>query len=423
MRHAASTDGEARSIRRRHLGLVSLALIAISLAACETRPPPTTGGALALEPVAFAELPGWKQDRLSEALPALRRSCAKLATRPGDALAGPLATGLRTGNWRAACAALAEVRDGDEQAARTYLEFWFKPYRATNGREAEGLFTGYYEPELHGSRARSGRYAIPLYGRPKDLVTVDLGTFDDQLKGKHIAGRVAGGSLVPYATRAEIEAGALQGKAAEILWVDDPVDLFFLQIQGSGRVVLDDGSVIRVGYTAQNGRSYRSVGKILVERGAMTLNEVSLQSIKAWLRAHPRDAKSLMDQNAAYVFFRTLSGDGPVGAEGVALTPGRSLAVDPKFVAYGLPIWLDVENPEGGPPIRRLVVAQDTGSAIKGPVRGDLFWGFGPRAEEMAGRMRSRGSYYLLIPRKGVGEAARDRFRTLTLGIRRPNRS
>jgi membrane-bound lytic murein transglycosylase A len=313
--------------------------------------------------------------------------------------AGPAGTALRAADWRPACAAFATLRDDDTPALRGAIEQWLKPFRAGNNGSADGLFTGYYEPELHGSRHSGGRFTIPLYGRPVDLVTVDLGDFDESFKGKRIAGRVSGGALRPYATRAEIEAGAVAGKASELLWVDDPIDLFFLQIQGSGRVILDDGTMVRVGYAAQNGRSYRSIGKVLVDRGQLPLDEVSLQSLKDWLRSHPSEAKSLMDENASYVFFRELSGDGPDGAEGVPLTPGRSLAVDPKFVSYGVPIWLDIESPKKGERIQRLVVAQDTGGAIKGPVRGDLFWGFGPEAEAMAGPMRSRGDYYLFLPR------------------------
>jgi membrane-bound lytic murein transglycosylase A len=377
--------------RRIFLGL---ALAAAALAGCEKKP-----DRLTLEPVGIDELRGWSDDRLVEALPAIRSSCAKLAAEPDDMPAGPAGTALRAADWRPACAAFATLRDDDVPALRGAIEQWLKPFRAGNNGSADGLFTGYYEPELHGSRHSGGRFTIPLYGRPVDLVTVDLGDFDESFKGKRIAGRVSGGALKPYATRAEIEAGAVAGKASELLWVDDPIDLFFLQIQGSGRVILDDGTMVRVGYAAQNGRSYRSIGKVLVDRGQLPLDEVSLQSLKDWLRSHPSEAKSLMDENASYVFFRELSGDGPDGAEGVPLTPGRSLAVDPKFVSYGVPIWLDIESPKKGERIQRLVVAQDTGGAIKGPVRGDLFWGFGPEAEAMAGPMRSRGDYYLFLPR------------------------
>jgi membrane-bound lytic murein transglycosylase A len=370
----------------------------VTLAACEPRPP--AAPRLTLTPVAFDALPGWETDRVAEALPALRRSCARLEARPDDAAAGPAGSGVTVRDWRAPCAALADPGAGDGRAARAYFKRWFRPYRAGNNGEPDGLFTGYYEPELHGARRPGGRYTVPLYGLPRDLVTADLGAFDDSLKGKRITGHVVGSSLRPYPTRAEIEAGALKGKAQPVVWVDDPVEAFFLEIQGSGRVVLADGTVMRVGYVGQNGRSYRAIGRVLVERGDMTLDQVNLFSIKAWLRAHPQDAKALMDRNPAYVFFRELKGEGQVGAEGVALTPGRSLAVDPRFVSYGTPVWLDIESPEAaGARLRRLVIAQDTGSAIKGPVRGDLFWGFGLHAEDMAGRMRARGNYYLLLPR------------------------
>lgn len=336
---------------------------------------------------------------MGDALPAFRRSCAKLMSEPAKTRAGPAGTTLEARDWRPACVALSSLQDGDSEGGRAYFEHWFQPYRAGNRGYPEGLFTGYYEPELHGSRHRDKRYTVPLYGLPKDLVAANLGEFDESLKGKHITGRVVGGFLKPYPTRAEIEAGALDGKAPVLLWIDDPIAAFFLAIQGSGRVVLEDGSVVRLGYAAQNGRRYRSIGKILVERGVMALEDVSLQSIRAWLEAHPGEARALMDQNTAYVFFRKLTGDGPIGTEGVVLTPGRSLAVDAAFVSLGTPIWLDIEEARASQRIRRLVIAQDTGSAIKGAVRGDLFWGFGREAEDMAGRMRFRGGYYLLLPR------------------------
>ncbi|HLI10174.1 MAG TPA: murein transglycosylase A [Alphaproteobacteria bacterium] len=379
----------------------------LCLAGCHPSPKAPAPERLTLQPVSFDDLPGWRDDAVAAALPALRRSCAKLAAAPPDAPAGPAGTGLRAQAWQGACAALGSLPGDDETLARAYFERWFHPYRAGNNGMAEGLFTGYYEPELHGALHRYGRYTVPLYGRPQDLVTVELGLFDAGLKGKRIDGRVVDGALRPYPTRAEIEAGALDGKATPLLWVDDPIEAFFLEIQGSGRVVLEDGAVVQVGYAAQNGRNYRSIGKLLVERGAMTLDEVSLQSLKAWLRDHPGQAKELMDENPAYVFFRKLPGETPLGAEGVPLTPGRSLAVDPRFVPYGCPVWLDIENPVSGVGrLRRLVIAQDTGSAIKGPVRGDLFWGTGSRAEEIAGHMRARGAYYLLLPMAPDGAVA-----------------
>jgi len=254
---------------------------------------------LRLTPAAFAALPGWREDNVALALPALRRSCAKLLARPEDPTSGPEDEAKWRHGLRPACAALAAVPEGDEAAARSYFEAWFRPYRATAGTTSEGLFTGYYEPELKGARQAGPGYRVPLYGEPEDLVTVDLGSFEASLKGKHVTGRVDGHALVPYPTRAEIEAGALAGKVRELLWLADPIELFFLQIQGSGRVVLEDGSVVHVGYAAANGRRYNSIGKLLVERGAMTLAEVNLASLKAWLRSHTGEAIALMDVNAA----------------------------------------------------------------------------------------------------------------------------
>ncbi len=229
---------------------------------------------------------------------------------------------------------------------------------------------------------------------------MDLGDFRENLRGERIAGRVVDGRLKPMEDRAAISSGALRGRNLELVWVDDPVDAFFLHIQGSGRVVMDDGSVKRVGFDGQNGHPYVAVGRELIARGAMAREQVSMQSIRAWLKANPGEAQALMNANPSYVFFRPLGGEGPEGAQGVVLTPGRSLAVDRNFVPYGVPVWLDAEDPlDPAARVSRLMVAQDTGGAIRGPVRGDVFWGHGADAEERAGRMRSRGTYWLLLPR------------------------
>ncbi len=239
--------------------------------------------------------------------------------------------------------------------------------------------------------------------RPADLVMVELGLFRPAWRGERIAGRVENGQLKPYASRAEIERGALAQRGLELFWVDDAVDAFFLHIQGSGRVRLPDGTVARIGYDGQNGHPYVPIGRLLAERGALPRDEVSMQTIRAWLAAHLGEAAALMEENPSYVFFREIAGPadagGPLGAQGVALTAGRSLAVDRAFLPLGAPIWLDLEDPaEGNGRLRRLVVAQDTGGAIRGPVRGDLFWGFGPQAAERAGMMKDRGTYYILLP-------------------------
>jgi len=391
-------------------GLVLGALLA--LAACVQTPPPEPR--LDLAPVSFADLPGWSADSQGEALVAFRRSCARIARLPDDRPLGALAAAGRAGDWRAPCAAAAQVPTDDDAAARRFFETWFAPYAARDRGRREGLFTGYFEPLLDGSRTRDSRYRIPLYGRPADLVTVDLGLFADDLAGRRITGRIDGGRLLPYESRAEIMAGALAGRAPVLAWVDDPVDAFFLQVQGSGRVRLREGGVLRLGYAASNGHPYVSIGRVLVARGALAPEAVSLQTIRAWIADHPDEAAALLAANPSYVFFRALSGDGPLGSQGAVLTPGRSLAVDRRFIPLGAPVYLvgTMPAPEAGDadrPLNRLLIAQDTGGAIRGPLRGDVFWGFGPRAEAIAGRMKHPGRIYLLLPRAPV-LASKDRL-------------
>ncbi len=368
---------------------------------------------LVLKPANFQDLPGWRGDAVEEALPAFLRSCQRIAALPDGAPVsdkGGEASAGKAGDWRPVCAEAARIPPGDREAARRFFEARFQPWSVRNHRNPLGLFTGYYEPLLHGSRRRHGRYKVPLYGRPPELVMVDLGRFRDDLKGKRIAGKVEAGSLVPFADRKAIDEGALAGRKLEIVWVDDPVEAFFLQVQGSGRVELAEGGEMRVGYSAQNGRPYTSIGKALIQSHALNPETVSLQSIRAWLEAHPDRIDDVLEKDASYVFFQEVKGEGPMGAEGVPLTPGRSLAVDLNYLPLGVPLWLStgVPDPDAKRPdhkLRRLLVAQDTGGAIRGPVRGDLFWGFGPPAEALAGRMKHRGKLWLLLP-KGIKPAA-----------------
>ncbi|EWY40590.1 murein transglycosylase [Skermanella stibiiresistens SB22] len=386
----------------RWIGTALAAVLAVFLASCAPKAPKEPEAVppkLTLTPASFPDLPGWRDDTQADTLDAFAKSCARLVVQPADRAVG--AAG-KVADWQAPCRALAAVPRGDQAAARAYFETWFLPYAAADNDKPEGLFTGYYEAELRGSALVGGRYTVPLYRKPDDLVMVDLGEFRDALKGERIAGRVVDGRLRPYEDRARIEKGALKGRDLELVWVDDPVDAFFLQIQGSGRVVMEDGSVVRVGYAGQNGHPYVAIGRELIARGALTRETVSMQSIRDWLRANPGEATALMDKNPSFVFFQTLTGEGPLGAQGVALTPGRSLAVDRSFVPYGVPVWLDAQDPlDAEARLRRLMVAQDTGGAIRGVVRGDVFWGHGHEAELRAGKMKSPGRYYLLIP-KGV---------------------
>jgi peptidoglycan lytic transglycosylase A len=384
---------------RRHLWL-ALALTALLAACVQSKPPAAPPDHLVLTPASFGDLKGWTSDSVGEALAAFKKSCTRRLRFADDAPVGPQGLAGKVADWRAPCAAAASLDEGDSAATRQYFEAWFRPYRCANNDATEGLFTGYYEPELRGSRARGGAFQTPLMKRPPDLVAVDLGDFRADWRGERIAGRVVDGRLKPYETRAQIEAGGLDRLNLGFLWVDDPVAAFFLQIQGSGRINLPDGGQLRVGFDGQNGWPYVAIGRVMIERGLIDRESATMPGIRAWLAAHPPETKDILDANPSYVFFREIAGEGPIGSEGVALTPGRSLAVDTKFLPLGAPFWLDATGDDG--PIAHLLIAQDTGGAIRGPVRGDVFWGHGPDAERRAGTMRARGGYFLLLPKTVV---------------------
>jgi peptidoglycan lytic transglycosylase A len=375
-----------------------LLVLVLALAACAPRAP--LPPRLTLAPADFDDLAGWRADHVAAALPAFLKSCAVMLAHADAAPVGPDGIAGTVADWRGPCAGAARLDTGDDDAARRFFEAAFRPWRVGNNGDPDGLFTGYFEPELRGAREKFGPYTVPLLRRPPDLVAVDLGLFRPSWRGERTAGRVVGGRLVPYPDRAAIEHGALDRFHLAFLWVTDPVDAFFLAVQGSGRVRLPDGSMVQVGYDGQNGRPYVAIGRLLVERGALAKDDVTLAAIRRWIAAHPAQGAALMDADPAFVFFRERKGEGPLGAEGAVLTAGRSLAVDPTFLPLGAPMWLDVA--QNGRALRRLVVAQDTGGAIAGPVRGDLFWGFGPAAEAAAGSMRAAGGYDLLLPRRVV---------------------
>lgn len=346
----------------------------------------------------WSELPGWGDDDPGAAWQAFLRSCTRLKAQAA---------------WRESCM-LAEQFPATA-SARSFFETQFLPYRVANADgSVQGLATGYYEPLLRGSRRKEGPYRYPLYAAPEDLLSVDLAEINPELKHLRLRGRLQGRRVVPYYPRAEIERGlpALEGK--ELLWVDDPVDLFFLQIQGSGRVQLPSGELVRVGYADQNGQPYKSVGRYLVEQGELKLEQASMQGIKAWGAANPEKLRALLDQNPSYVFFRELPQNdaspgaaaadlmttgGPMGALGVALTPERSIAVDPHYIPLGAPVFLATTWPGSAQTLARLVLAQDSGGAIRGAVRADYFWGFGDAAGAQAGRMRQSARMWVLLPR------------------------
>jgi len=352
-----------------------------------TTPPPAQPPAPLFTPVAFDALPGWEQDNLRQAWPAFQASCRALGAKA---------------DWKSVCAAAKAVDTGDGAAIRRYFETWFVPnlVRAADGADS-GLITGYYEPFLRGSRQRGGANQTPLYKVPDDLITVDLGSVYPTLKGMRLRGRLSGKTVVPYGSRAEIERARIPGK--ELVWVDDPVEAFFLEVQGSGRVQLDDGETVRVAYADQNGHPYKAIGRWLVEQGELTAGEASAQGIKAWIAAHPERRQELFNVNPSYIFFREERlpdpNVGPKGALGVPLTPTRSVAIDPSFLPLGAPIFLSTTAPASDTPLQRLVMGQDTGGAIRGAVRADFFFGFGGQAPDNAGRMKQRGQLWVLLPR------------------------
>jgi len=336
--------------------------------------------------VSFAELPGWAEDHQGEAIAPLLIGCA----------ASPVATPQAL---RPACLAATQVPAGDHQAARAFFEQYFTAYHL-----GEDVLTGYFEPELRGSLRRTPRHTIPLHARPPEMVEVDLGAFAPELTGRRITGLVREGRLLPMPDRGAILGGALAGRGLELVWVDDQTDAFFLHIQGSGRVHLPDGRLLRVGYAAQNGHPYYAVGRALLEQGVIAREAMSMQAISAWMRgAGAAPAAALMARNPSYIFFRLVpdlpANAGPIGAMGVALTPMRSVAVDRTHVPLGLPVWVVGRDPLTDMPLRRLAVAQDVGGAIRGAARADLFTGWGAEAANRAGRMRDPASLFMLVPR------------------------
>ena len=343
--------------------------------------------------VTWNHLPGWESDRHAQVWPALLQTCGSRVGASAD--------------WVLVCRAAQALGAPSDHDAKQFFQTWFTPHRVYGADGAEeGLITGYYEPVLNGSRTRSARFQYPLYRRPPDLLTIDLTAVYPELRGKPLRGRLHAGRVVPYFSRAEIENKAEALSGAELLWVDDPLALFFLQIQGSGRVRLPDDSTVAVGYADQNGHPYVAIGKCLIDKGALTPAEVTLASIRAWLRANPHAAEEILNCNPSYIFFteRTLQAEqGPLGALNVSLSALRSIAVDTNYIPLGAPVWLTTTLPNAMP-LQQLVFAQDTGGAIRGPVRADLFCGQGDTAEALAGAMKQRGALFVLLPRAQMAQ-------------------
>lgn len=391
---------------------LSLALLTLLLGGCASQhtpttetvapPPATTTGSTGttlpnaaamtpaaknLRPANWRDLPGWQTDDLGAIWPAFQQSCKVLPKN--------------TPSWRTVCEQGKNINASNPEQVRQFFESQFRPYAlVSNEGSNTGLITGYYEAHIRGSRVYGEPYVHPILPVPDDLITIELGEQYPELKGLRLRGRMNGKKVVPYYTRAEIEAEQKKQDKPPLIWTDDPVAFFFMQVQGSGRVLLPDGKQMRLGYGNQNGHPYRSIGKLLIDRGELRPEDATMQGIQQWAKNNPKRVPELLASNPSYVFFKELpaSEDGPPGALSVPLTPERSIAIDPRFVPLGAPVFLDTTQPNSNEPLRRLVMAQDTGGAIKGAPRADFFWGFGPRATEQAGRMKQQGRMWVLLP-------------------------
>lgn len=348
----------------------------------------------------ICSLPGWQNDDVQDVLPAIMATCTSLLKKPASR---DLGIAGRVGDWTPICAAAASLQP-NPKSVRQFFQEYFYAYQVFDNDENNGLFTGYFEPQLRGSLTRGGVYQHPLYTLPKDLILIDdLGHFRESMKGERLAGRLKGNKFIPYDDRATIDHKGLHDTSEVLVWVDSDIEAFFLQIQGSGRVILENGDIIRLGYDGHNGHIYYPIGRHLMNIGAVEKEKMSMQAIVSWLLENPDMAKDLMHKNPSYIFFKKLEQPGVIGGAGVPLTPGRSLAIDKRFIPYGVPLWLNLTHPESeNQKLQRLVLAQDTGGAIRGPVRGDLFWGAGSEAARQAGIMKSEGGYYIFLPKTVV---------------------
>lgn len=376
---------------------IGMLVFAMLLAACEPAVTPAPSSGIAVSKVAFAELPGWQAGKPENALGAWRHSCGRLlAMDPSTPLAGKVSAGTAD-DWRDVCTAINDFSGGPAEM-RTFVESNFTPYAVSDGLTAEGLFTGYFEPIVRASERADSDYNVPIHGLPRDHVTVHLKDFDPELAGRALVGKVEGGRLRPYPERAAIS-GATGEDTPVLYWADDALDVFILQVQGSGIVELPDGERRRIGFAGHNGHDYVSIGRSLIEQKELRSGGAAWQDIRAWMERNPERVSGLLARNRRYIFFRDNDGGGAQGAAGVVLTPEHSIAVDREFLPLNVPLWLDTVHPGPGEKrLQRLVLAQDVGNAIRGAVRGDFFWGVGPDALALAGRMKNPGTYYLLLP-------------------------
>ncbi|WP_419420580.1 murein transglycosylase A [Legionella sp. D16C41] len=391
--------------------LLYLTLLAISVIAAtaglivwELNKP--TPAPLVLKESSFAKLPGWNEANIKKSLSAFQISCKTFLRQDPERAVGSQKIPLKVKDWHPACKEALTLSEVTETSARNFFQKWFKPVEFYTKESVQGLFTGYYVPLLHGNLTKTDEYNVPIYGLPSNLITINLGDFSADLTPRKIVARIENNKVLPFYDREAINKGALKDKAPVLVWINSHIDRVFLEIQGSGIVKLPNGENLYLNYAGENGAPYTSVAQVLIDKGIMTKDNASMQRIRAYLEAHPKEIHPVLNRNKSFVFFRTLKHTSAMGAQGVALTPGYSLAVDRKWIPLGAPMWLDTTRPnkhsDKGAKLQRLMIAQDTGGAIRGVVRGDVFWGAGDRATFIAGKMKNKGRYWLLLPRHAI---------------------
>lgn len=379
--------------------LLTLIIFSFLLSTCgekkesQPEPKPVTDTKVELKAVNYSDLKNWQNDNIRPAIDSFQKSCAKILQKKEPFLGNSIIR-IPTAEYQEICQQLTLL---SPQEAKSFIEKNLTPFLITANGRTEGKFTSYYESSLNASYTQDARYRYPIYGRPHDLIEFNPADFDDSLPSKRFVGRINNNKLIPYFSREDIEEKPLN--APVILWGDDAVDIYIMQIQGSAVATLPDGSTVRIAYADNNGHPFKGIGSILLSKGVLQPGQASMGQIKVWLKQNFSQARSHMLENERYIFHRLSEAEGPIGAQGVPLTSGRSLAVDNSFVPLGALMWLETTGPDKED-ISRLVVAQDIGSAIKGPIRGDYFWGSGnDEILEKAGRMNSQGRYFIFLPK------------------------
>ena len=358
-------------------------------------------GDMKLKKVSFTQLSGWENENFSDIISVFNKNCGQILKNQNSYISTD-SLKIKTSDLQDKCKKFSAQNIKSSADMKKFIETEFIPYLVTDNSNPEGKFTSYYEAVINASYNKNDKYKYPVYGKPNDLIEINLRDFDKELPNTRLVGRIVNNKFVPYYNRRDIENNGIS--APVIMWGDDLIDIHFMQIQGSAVAKMNDGSEVRIGYADNNGHKFKGIGSILISKGYIKPEDSSMPKIREWLRKNPDKAKDLMAENDRFIFQKINNADGPLGAFGVSLTAGRSLAVDTRYIPLGSILWLDTISPDKRN-INKIVFAQDIGSAIKGVVRGDYFWGHGEEALKHAGRMNSSGKYYLLLPKETKIEA------------------